>query len=61
MLIHSASQLLTLSGGPQRGRTLGTLNIIEDGAVLIKGNKIAATGRTSDLIAAHPSKPRLDA
>ncbi len=61
MLIHSASQLLTLSGGPQRGRTLGTLNIIEDGAVLIQGDKIAATGRTSDLLAAHPSEPRLDA
>lgn len=61
MLIHSASQLLTLSGGPQRGRTLGALNIIEDGAVFIQGEKIAATGRTSDLLAAHPSESRLDA
>ncbi len=25
MLIHSASQLLTLAGGPQRGNQLGTL------------------------------------
>ena len=34
MLIHSASQLLTLAGGPQRGRELGRLAIIPDGAVL---------------------------
>ena len=61
MLIHSASQLLTLSGGPQRGRALGTLNIIEDGAVLIHDDTIIATGRTPDLLAAHPSEPRLDA
>jgi imidazolonepropionase len=61
MLIHSASQLLTLSGGPQRGHRLGTLNIIEDGAVLIEGDTIAATGRTSDLLAAYPTEPRLDA
>ena len=40
MLIHSASQLLTLRGGPQRGRDLGTLNIIENGAVLIRNEQI---------------------
>jgi imidazolonepropionase len=61
MLIHSASQLVTLSGGPQRGRALGTLNIIEDGAVLIQGETITATGKTSDLMAAHPSEDCLDA
>ncbi len=61
MLIHSASQLLTLSGGPQRGRTLGRLTIIEDGALLIRGETIAAVGTTSDLLAAHPGEPRLDA
>jgi len=61
MLIHSASQLLTLSGGPQRGSGLGTLNLIEDGAVLIQGEKITAVGRTPELLAAHPNEPRLDA
>ena len=39
MLIHSASQLLTLAGGPQRGRELGRLGIIPDGAVLDRGRK----------------------
>lgn len=60
MLIHSASQLLTLSGGPQRGRDLGRLGIIPDGAVLIDGERIAAVGRTSDLRAAYPHEPALD-
>ena len=44
MLIHSAAQLLTLAGGPQRGKALGTLGMIEDGAVLIRDEKIAAVG-----------------
>ncbi len=61
MLIHSASQLLTLAGGPQRGQALGTLGIIEDGAVLIRDGKIADVGRSSDLRATWPDEPALDA
>ncbi len=61
MLIHSASQLLTLAGGPQRGRELGRLGIIEDGAVLIREETIVAVGRTDDLRAAYPDEPTLDA
>jgi imidazolonepropionase len=61
MLIHSASQLLTLSGGPQRGRSLGTLGIIENGAVLLREEKILAVGTTTDLRAAYPNEPGLDA
>ncbi len=61
MLIHSASQLLTLAGGPQRGHTLGALGLIEDGAVLVRDGKIIAAGRTSKLLAAYPDEPRLDA
>ena len=61
MLIHSATQLLTLKGGPQRGRGLGNLGIIENGAVLIRDEKIAAIGKTDDLRAALPGEPSLDA
>jgi len=61
MLIHSASQLITLSGGPQRGGDLGRLNIIPDGAVLIQEEKITALGDSADLRAAHPDEPALDA
>ena len=61
MLIHSASQLLTLAGPPQRGIKLGTLSIIHDGAVLIDGDRILAVGTSDQLLANHPDEPRLDA
>lgn len=61
MLIHSASQLLTISGGPQRGRNLGHLGVIEDGAVLIRDEKIVEVGKSADLRAAHPHEPLQDA
>src|SRR5512138_243704 len=61
MLIHSSSQLLTLTGGPQRGKSLGTLGIIEDGAVVIRDEKIAVVGTTAELRASYPDEPRLDA
>jgi imidazolonepropionase len=61
MLIHSASQLLTLNGGPQRGRALGSLGLLEDGAVLIRGGEIQAVGSTKGLLADYPDEVRLDA
>jgi imidazolonepropionase len=61
MLIHSSSQLLTLAGGPQRGHALGTLNLIEDGAVVVRDEKIIAVGTTAELRAAYPNEPTLDA
>lgn len=61
MLIHSASQLLTLSGGPQRGHDLGDLGLIEDGAVLIHGDLVAAAGPSAELCAEYPDEPALDA
>jgi imidazolonepropionase len=61
MLIHSASQLLTLAGGPQRGNDLGRLGIILNGAVLVRDGQIVATGTSTELRAAHPDEPVLDA
>ena len=61
MLIHSASQLLTLSGGPQRGHDLGRLGLISDGAVLIRNGQIAVVGYTSELRRAYPDESTLDA
>lgn len=49
LLLHSASQLLTLSGGPQRGSELGQLGIIEDGAVAIAGERVQAIGSSDEL------------
>ncbi|HZM24277.1 MAG TPA: imidazolonepropionase [Anaerolineales bacterium] len=61
MLIHSSSQLLTLAGGPQRGKSLGSLGIIEDGAVVVRDEKIIAVGTTAELKASYTEEPTLDA
>jgi len=61
MLIHSANQVLTLAGGPQRGKELGRLGLIEDGAVLMRDEKIVAVGKTSELRASYKDEPTLDA
>ncbi len=61
MLIHSSSQLLTLAGGPQRGRALGTLGVIENGAVVVRDERIVAVGTTPELRASYPNEPTLDA
>lgn len=61
MLIHSASQLLSLAGGPQRGTALGSLGIIEDGALLLREDQIAAVGTTRELRASYPGEEELDA
>ena len=61
MLIHNLAQILTLSGGPQRGSELGRLNIISNGAVLVHGETIEAVGPADDLLAAYPQEERFDA
>ena len=61
MLIHSASQCLTLEGGPQRGGQLGRLTMIEDGAVLIDSGTIAEVGRSQDMLEKYPHVERWDA
>jgi imidazolonepropionase len=61
MLLHSASQLLTIAGAPQRGRELGQLGIIPDGAVLFREGKLLAVGTTADLRQAYSNEEALDA
>ena len=48
VLVRGARQLLTLqdSASPRRGRNLGELSIIPDGAVLIGGGAIIEVGTT---------------
>jgi imidazolonepropionase len=60
-VLHSASQLLTLAGGPQRGPALGDLGIIENGAVAWRGEAILAVGPTKEIIRRHPGAKRIDA
>lgn len=61
MLIHSASQLLTIPGPPQRGASLGNLGIIEDGALLVRAGVIEAVGASADLLREYPDEVRYDA
>ncbi|MDO9546199.1 MAG: imidazolonepropionase [Pelolinea sp.] len=61
MLIHSTSQLLTLSGGPQRGSQLGQLGIIPNGAVLIQNGIFMDVGNSIDLLKKYPEEPLLNA
>ena len=48
-LVHSAAQLVTLSGGPQRGSGLGSLGLIENGAVAVRDEQVVAIGPSPEL------------
>lgn len=61
VIIHNISQLLTLSGGPQRGDRLGDLVIIPDGAVVIQNENILAVGKSDEILPSYPSADVFDA
>lgn len=61
LLIHSAAQLLTLPGGPQRGKDLGALGIIEDGALAVDRGRIVAVGQTAELKKTYRAKKSVNA
>jgi len=61
LIVHSAAQLLTLAGGPQRGARLGELDLIEDGAVAAADGRIVAVGTTPDLRARFRARTEIDA
>jgi imidazolonepropionase len=61
LIIHSAAQLLTLAGGPQRGPNLGTLGILHESAIAIAGDQIVAIGPTSQIIENYTSDQMVDA
>ena len=61
LLIHSATQLLTLAGGPQRGTDLGRLGIIEDGCMAVVKGQVVAVGKTAKLRTHYHPKKEIDA
>jgi imidazolonepropionase len=61
MLIHSAAQLLTLAGPPQRGNRLGNLGIIQDGAILIRQGVVEVVGHSEELRAKYRDEEEFDA
>ncbi len=61
MLIYNAKQLLTLAGVPQRGKRLGELGLIEEGAVLIRDGFVQTVGKMDDLLERFPNEERFNA
>ena len=61
LIIHNTSQLIQLTPKAQRGHKLGTLNIIEKGAVAIEGGRIADLGKAKELFEKYPGAEQLDA
>lgn len=60
-MVHSASQLLTLEGGPQRGDSLGELGIVHDGAIVCHSGQVLAVGLTRDLLAEYQPSLQINA
>lgn len=64
LLITHARQLCVIPpgpSGPQRGRSLGDLGLIEDGALAIRADRVVAAGPSSDLLAAYTAQQMIDA
>jgi len=61
MLIHSASQLVTIAGGPQKGTRFGDLGIIENGAILVRGSNILEVGKSDIMRCKYPNEAQLSA
>lgn len=63
LLIVNASQLCTLPApdGPQRGSQLGTLGLIEGGAVAVRDGQIVECGPSTPLQAAYQAEETIDA
>lgn len=63
LLVHNSSQLLTLAspGTPKRGKAMGDLGIIPNGAVALAGDRVLAVGRSEELLRRVRAEELLDA
>jgi imidazolonepropionase len=64
LLIVNASQLCcvpAINGGPQRGTALGTLGIIENGALAVQDGRILEVGLTPELEQKYKGSTEIDA
>ncbi len=61
-IVHHAGQLLTLAGGgPRRGREMGELGLIHDGAVAIADGRIVAVGTTAQVLGRYRAHREISA
>lgn len=62
LIVHSASQLLTLAGhGPRRGEAMRDLGLVVDGALAIADGRIIAAGGTSEVLDSYRAELVIDA
>ncbi|TAH49988.1 MAG: imidazolonepropionase [Chloroflexota bacterium] len=60
LIIHSASQLVTVAGdAPKRGESQSELGIIENGALAIRGQEIVAVGASDEIRALATNETEL--
>jgi imidazolonepropionase len=60
-LLFNASQVVTCSGpGPKRGKEMGDIEIIEDGAVALADGQIVEVGSTRKLIDRYEAREKLN-
>ncbi|GAB4278677.1 MAG: imidazolonepropionase [Candidatus Promineifilaceae bacterium] len=61
LLIYHAGQLCTIPGsGPQKGKALGELGIIQDGALAVQDGVIVAIGPSQELLSHFVGRQMLD-
>ena len=63
LIIHNAGQLITCASGgkPKRGDEMSNVGISEDGAVVVVGGKIAAVGKSDEILNEYSSDNFIDA
>jgi imidazolonepropionase len=61
LVVHSANQVLTLAGGPQRGSSLGQLGLIPNGAVAIHEGEVIDAGESDQLLRTYEADHEIDA
>lgn len=61
LILHNAGQLCTVAGaGPQRGRALGDLGIIENGALAVRDGVIVGVGPSAQILAQFQAGQMVD-
>lgn len=63
LIIYNAGQLITCAsdGKVKKGKEMQNLGIIENGAIAVRGNLIAAVGKSQEILAEYESDNVLDA
>jgi imidazolonepropionase len=61
LLVINARQVVCVGPGPRRGTQQASLDVIEDGGVAVRGDRIVAVGPSADIECAYTAERSLDA